>query len=198
MSLICIFSLISINSCCSPFYGYHPKEHQFLKIQFYNPYLTKKAASLLQNAAICGRVLQSFESHIPYILQFFMDYNLYGMSFIHINTENIVYRVQEEASNRILGNGLIKTSRCRLEADIKGVHILNYLSYAQTNQTHQNPGIAFIWEDEKKRRRKLEIQVRRSYHLTAMILSSNPFNCTFLKGLCGPAKNPRSTESSSY
>lgn len=89
-----------------------------------------------------------------------MDYNLYGMSFIHVNTENIVYRVQEEQSNRLLGNGLIKTSRCVLEADIKGSHILNYLSYAQTNQVHQNPGIAFIWEDETKRRKALEIQVR--------------------------------------
>lgn len=145
----------------SPFYGYHPKEHQFLKIQFYNPQLTKKAASLLQNAAICGRVLQSFESHIPYILQFFMDYNLYGMSFVHVNTEHIVYRVHEaDDEERILRTGQAKATRCKLEADIMGSHILNYLSMSQAdddNQLCQNPGIAFIWQDEISRRKQLDI-----------------------------------------
>lgn len=140
-----------------PFYGYHPKEHQFLKIQFYNPFLTKKAASLLQNAAICGRVLQSFESHIPYILQFFMDYNLYGMSFVHIKSENLVFRQEEAISEP---NMPFKTTRCSLEADTIGVHILNYLSYGQSQQAHhQNPGISFIWEDEILRRKKLECDV---------------------------------------
>lgn len=144
-----------------PFYGYHPKEHQFLKIQFYNPYLTKKAASLLQNAAICGRVLQSYESHIQYILQFFMDYNLYGMSFMHIKTENIVYRVDvDEDEPRILRTQLAKATRCKLEADIAGANILNYLSYSQNNQMAQNPGISFLWEDEISRRKQLDIEVR--------------------------------------
>lgn len=147
----------------SPFYGYHPKEHQFLKIQFYNPFLTKKSASLLQNAAICGRVLQSFESHIPYILQFFMDYNLYGMSFVHVRTENLVFRVPEEEQegNRLINTVLTKATRCKFEADIKGEHILNYLSVAQSSQRHQNPGISFIWDDEIERRKILEIQVCR-------------------------------------
>lgn len=143
---------------CSPFYGYHPKEHQFLKIQFYNPSLTKKAASLLQNAAICGRVLQSFESHIPYILQFFMDYNLYGMSYVHVRTEHIAYRVDDdEDTPRLLRAGPARTSRCKLEADILGANILNYLSLSQPNQLHQNPGISFLWEDEIRRRKQLDI-----------------------------------------
>lgn len=113
----------------------------------------------MQNAAICGRVLQSFESHIPYILQFFMDYNLYGMSFVHIKTANITYRLVEPNEQNILQEGLTKASRCKLEADVKGEHILNYLSYSQPNQLHQNPGISFLWEDEINRRKKLDITV---------------------------------------
>lgn len=114
---------------------------------------------MLQNAAICGRVLQSFESHIPYILQFFMDYNLYGMSFVHIKTANIVFRQVEESRER---NGLEKATRCALEADTISVHILNYLSYGQSQQAHQNPGISFIWDDEIQRRKKQQCDVRRT------------------------------------
>lgn len=67
-----------------PFYGYHPKEHQYLKIYLYNPNLIKRAATLLQNGAILSKIYQPHESHIPYILQFLIDYNLYGMSFLHV------------------------------------------------------------------------------------------------------------------
>lgn len=86
-----------------------------------------------------------------------MDYNLYGMSFVHIKTSNIVYRVHEAGDESILRTELAKTTRCKLEADIVGANILNYLSYSQTNQLNQNPGINFLWEDEINRRIKLGI-----------------------------------------
>lgn len=37
---------------------------------------------LIQNGAILNKVFQPHEAHIPFILQFFIDFNLYGMSFI--------------------------------------------------------------------------------------------------------------------
>lgn len=77
---------------CRPFYGYHSNEHQFLKIYFYNPHFVKRAANLLQNGAILGKVFQPHESHVPYILQFFIDYNLYGMSFLHVPSDVVRYR----------------------------------------------------------------------------------------------------------
>lgn len=90
-----------------------------------------------------------------------MDYNLYGMSFMHIKTENIVYRVDvDEDEPRILRTQLAKATRCKLEADIAGANILNYLSYSQNNQMAQNPGISFLWEDEISRRKQLDIEVR--------------------------------------
>lgn len=76
----------------SPFYGYHAIEHQYLKIYLYNPQLIKRAGSLLQSGAILGKIFQPHESHVPYVLQFLIDYNLYGMSFLHVPAEVVRYR----------------------------------------------------------------------------------------------------------
>ena len=77
-----IFKIVEVRA--RPFYGYHPREHMFYKIFFYNPWLIKRAADILQNGAVMGRVLQPHFSHIPYTLQFMMDYNLQGMNMIHL------------------------------------------------------------------------------------------------------------------
>ncbi|KAL1131907.1 hypothetical protein AAG570_011518 [Ranatra chinensis] len=77
-----VFKIVLVTGV--PFYGYHSKERQFLKIYFYNPATIKKSIQLLQNAKICNKKIQPYEAHIPFILQFFIDYNLYGMNFIHL------------------------------------------------------------------------------------------------------------------
>ena len=77
-----IFKIVEVRA--RPFYGYHPREHSFYKIYFYNPWLIKRAADILQNGAVMGRILQPHYSHIPYTLQFMMDYNLQGMNMIHL------------------------------------------------------------------------------------------------------------------
>jgi hypothetical protein len=84
--------LTFIPKLCSPIYGYHIHDHQYLKVFFYNPGIVRRAANLLQNGAIMGKVYQPHESHVPYILQFFIDFNLYGMSFLNVPKESIVYR----------------------------------------------------------------------------------------------------------
>ena len=68
-----------------PFYGYHSAEEKFLKIFFYNPWMVKRTADLLQSGAVMGAVLQPHYSHVPFNLQFMMDYNLQGMNFIHLS-----------------------------------------------------------------------------------------------------------------
>lgn len=86
-----------------PFYGYHQNEHRFLKIYFYNPMFIRRAANLLQNGAILNKIHQPHESHLPYLLQFFIDFNLYGMSFLHVPADVVRYRRRpqrnEENSN---------------------------------------------------------------------------------------------------
>lgn len=67
-----------------PMYGYHPRQHSFVKIFFYNPYMVKRSADLLAGGAVMNRVLQPHESHINIELQFMMDYNLQGMNQVHL------------------------------------------------------------------------------------------------------------------
>lgn len=54
--------------------------------------LIKRAASLFQNGAILGKIFQPHESHVPYVLQFLIDYNLYGMSFLYVPSEVVRFR----------------------------------------------------------------------------------------------------------
>ncbi|XP_039603874.1 DNA polymerase zeta catalytic subunit [Polypterus senegalus] len=67
-----------------PFYGYHAKEKQFMKIYLYNPLMTKRVCELLQGGAVMNKIYQPHEAHIPYLLQLFIDYNLYGMNLINL------------------------------------------------------------------------------------------------------------------
>ncbi|KAF8038551.1 hypothetical protein BT93_B1173 [Corymbia citriodora subsp. variegata] len=66
------------------FYGYHASEELFVKIYLYHPHDVSRAAKLLLGGAVFDRSLQPHESHIPYLLQFLVDYNLYGMGLLHL------------------------------------------------------------------------------------------------------------------
>ncbi|XP_048136376.1 DNA polymerase zeta catalytic subunit isoform X2 [Rhodamnia argentea] len=66
------------------FYGYHASEELFVKIYLYHPPDVLRAAKLLLGGAVFDRSLQPHESHIPYLLQFLVDYNLYGMGLLHL------------------------------------------------------------------------------------------------------------------
>ncbi|KAJ2756716.1 DNA polymerase zeta, partial [Coemansia nantahalensis] len=69
-----------------PFYGYSASYEPFLKIQFANPGVVARASSLLAAGAVMGRRFDVFESHLPYTLQFLVDFNLYGMGWIHMES----------------------------------------------------------------------------------------------------------------
>ncbi|XP_024028845.1 DNA polymerase zeta catalytic subunit isoform X2 [Morus notabilis] len=67
------------------FYGYHSSEELFVKIFFYYPHDVSRAANLLLSGGVLDKCLQPHEAHIPFILQFLVDYNLYGMGHIHLS-----------------------------------------------------------------------------------------------------------------
>ncbi|KAI0510395.1 hypothetical protein KFK09_010996 [Dendrobium nobile] len=71
-------------------YGYHSSEDLFVKIFIYYPHDISRAASLLLDGSILGTSFQPYESHIPYLLQFLVDYNLNGMS--HLHTSKVKFR----------------------------------------------------------------------------------------------------------
>ncbi|XP_045700139.1 DNA polymerase zeta catalytic subunit isoform X2 [Phyllostomus hastatus] len=163
-----------------PFYGYHEKERYFMKIYLYNPAMVKRICELLQSGAIMNKFFQPHEAHIPYLLQLFIDYNLYGMNLI--NLAAVKFRKARRKSDslhatgsykgRLPGNSLTGTlfrweeneipsslilegvepqSTCELEVDAVAADILNRLDIEA--QIGGNPGLQAIWEDEKQRRR---------------------------------------------
>ncbi|CAM9288703.1 unnamed protein product, partial [Phaeothamnion confervicola] len=67
-----------------PIYGYCAAEKLFVKVLMRNPSSVGRAAGLLQTGVILGTKFQPYESHIPFLLQVFIDHNLAGMGYIHL------------------------------------------------------------------------------------------------------------------
>uniref|UniRef100_A0A8C7PLK7 DNA polymerase zeta catalytic subunit n=1 Tax=Oncorhynchus mykiss TaxID=8022 RepID=A0A8C7PLK7_ONCMY len=158
-----------------PFYGYHAMERKFMKIYLYNPQMVKRVCELLQGGAVMNKHYQPHEAHIPYLLQLFIDYNLYGMNLINLGAVKFRRSQPRRGKGRagtddsMLGGMFVrweedaiacslvledveKQSTCELEVDAVAVDILNRLEIE--NQIGSNPGLQAIWEDEKQRRRE--------------------------------------------
>uniref|UniRef100_A0A6P4FM18 DNA polymerase zeta catalytic subunit n=2 Tax=Drosophila rhopaloa TaxID=1041015 RepID=A0A6P4FM18_DRORH len=149
-----------------PFYGYHRVEHQFLKIYMFNPRFVRRAANLLQSGAILSKNFSPHESHVPYILQFMIDYNLYGMSYLHVPLEVLKFRRSHDDEvipyanvkpAQLLDTISVRKVACSaLEVDVSSNFILNrFQLVAKSKGNHTNPGIEAIWNDENLRRQKL-------------------------------------------
>lgn len=129
-------------------YGYHPKEHQFFKICLYNPGLIRKISTMLQSEGMLNRIYQPHETHIPFVLQFMMDYNLHGMSRIKISQ----IKLRDDPDSHFYDRtspSYPKQSYCVLEGDVLAENILNRLEIS----SNLNPGIEALWADERQRRR---------------------------------------------
>lgn len=180
--MACSLTICNLN-CFRPMYGYHERRHQFFKIYFYNPLMLKKACMLLQNANVLNRIYQPHEAHIPYILQFMIDYNLHGMSFINI--DKLQYRYDKNLNNYkipqdlILPLNIIKMSICDWEVDILPENILN-VNQKSNSQIATNPGIAALWEDERVLRRNCGISSQISQCLTETRMNINPTKTHFM------------------
>ncbi|KAL5566065.1 hypothetical protein UlMin_029229 [Ulmus minor] len=110
------------------FYGYHSSEELFVKIYLYHPHDVSRAANLLLGGAVFDKCLQPHEAHIPFILQFLVDYNLYGMGHLHLSRMKFRYPLPDVFSpNRSFYNGKpgqdMDLSTCMppdFQADISG------------------------------------------------------------------------------
>ncbi|CAG9460605.1 unnamed protein product [Pedinophyceae sp. YPF-701] len=66
-------------------YGFEPDDTLFVKIQLLDPRQMTHVTTLLQSGAILGQRFQPFESHVPYLLQFKISYNLVGMGVLRLS-----------------------------------------------------------------------------------------------------------------
>ncbi|XP_045765392.1 DNA polymerase zeta catalytic subunit isoform X1 [Maniola jurtina] len=147
-----------------PFYGFHDKEHLFLKIFLYNPGLIKQAVELCSNGAILGQSLQPHESHLNFTLQFFIDFNLFGMSNIDLQTvkfrKNGLSQYSDEPTKSFddMSWGLKPESSCFYEADCTASHIINRQKVGKGDGI-ENPGLEEVWNQEIERRKQLNVSI---------------------------------------
>ncbi|CAI4823315.1 CDN_1a_G0053580.mRNA.1.CDS.1 [Saccharomyces cerevisiae] len=68
-----------------PFYGYHVGWNLFYKISLLNPSCLSRISELIRDGKIFGKKFEIYESHIPYLLQWTADFNLFGCSWINVD-----------------------------------------------------------------------------------------------------------------
>ncbi|KAG8444660.1 hypothetical protein GDO86_009719 [Hymenochirus boettgeri] len=166
-----------------PFYGYHEKERHFMKIYLYNPAMVKRVGELLQGGAVMNKCYQPHEAHVSYLLQLFIDYNLYGMNLINLAAVKF-RRAQKKSDCSLPNTGVMQKDTehersfsatfvhweeneipsslmledvepiSTCELEVDGV-AADILNRQEIEaQIGKNPGLQAIWEDEKQRRRE--------------------------------------------
>eukprot|EP01038_Epipyxis_sp_PR26KG_P013019 gene13019-17451_t len=65
-------------------YGFHSDVIIFVKVFMYDPADITRIAGILEDGPLSGIMMQTYESHIPYLLKVTSDYNIPPMGWMHI------------------------------------------------------------------------------------------------------------------
>ncbi|CAG9530449.1 unnamed protein product [Cercopithifilaria johnstoni] len=148
-------------------YGYHKDNENFVKILCYSPLQLRIVANALQKEARKDSIFQVYESHVPYILQFFVDHSIFGMDLVNFisvkfrispqqNFSDFYYqdlKVENIVNNMELVSPLLPCTTAAVECDVFSADISN-VSVHSTSELFNNPGLNYIWQDEQRRRQK--------------------------------------------
>ena len=167
-----------------PFFGYHVGYRYFLKIYMLNPLNMTRFADLLYQGAIMKQVIQPYESHLQYLLQWMCDFNLYGCAYIECDqykfrqplpSRTSIGQTNHRWHDQSIPQDWISSeeefprqSHCALELDICVQNIVNRTEVQArdlhaTFSEHFLPGnpeeklvrsLAGLWKDESKRRKR--------------------------------------------
>jgi DNA polymerase zeta len=168
----------------TPFYGFHRQECVWMKVYMYDPAYVKKAANVLMSGAIFGKTFQPHESHIPFLLQFKIDYNLYGMGWIKL--KNVTFRApvpraidehmpqldQNREDRPVIWStatvGCITTAArattCELEGDVLASDILNVCDKIRVDinrapvELQVVDSLGPMWAEERRRQGKSDVR----------------------------------------
>jgi DNA polymerase zeta len=167
-----------------PFYGFHVGYRFFLKIYMYNPVVMTRLADLLQQGTIMKQKFQPYEAHLQYLLQFMIDYNLYGCDYLDASKASFRSPVPEHDKGSNSSHlwhslsippelitddeSLPRASHCSIEVDLCVQDIMNR-RVIKERQLHHNfverlspissdvklvHSMAGLWKDETKRRKR--------------------------------------------
>lgn len=167
-----------------PFYGFHVGYRFFLKIYMFNPVVMTRLADLLHQGVIMKRKFQPYEAHLQYLLQFMVDYNLYGCDYLDSSktafrspvpeydpgsNSSHLWHSQSVLPDSITDDpSLPRVSHCSIEVDICVQHITNRKMVKERQLHHDfiersSPipadlklvySMAGLWKDETKRRQR--------------------------------------------
>ncbi|KAG6580342.1 recovery protein 3 isoform 3 [Phytophthora cinnamomi] len=87
----------------TPFYGYHPRPKLFVQIFLYNPRVVTSVVQVLESGCVGERRFQPYESHVPFLLQVFADYNIEGMNTVAFG--NVKFRFPLPVTQNHLAHG---------------------------------------------------------------------------------------------
>ncbi|KAI0476203.1 DNA polymerase family B [Xylariaceae sp. FL0804] len=195
-----------------PFYGFYVGYRFYLKIYMLNPLVMTRLSDLLQQGVIMKRKFQPYEAHLQYLLQFMIDYNLYGCGYIDVqkvrfrapvphhedNSESTHLWHSQSVSSAFITDDfeLPRMSHCSIEVDICVQDILNRheiqerrLHHDFIERNHPLPddmklvhSMAGLWKDETKRRNR---------RMSNPVPGSSPFPAEVLIPM---SANPRNSQ----
>uniref|UniRef100_A0A914ZC71 DNA polymerase n=2 Tax=Parascaris univalens TaxID=6257 RepID=A0A914ZC71_PARUN len=148
-------------------YGYYKEDDYFVKVLFSSPQYLRLVSNVLYEEAVSSPLLQVYEAHVPYLMQFFIDYSIFGMDLIHFN--DVKFRISpskditehyyggmtvgEILNDTSLVSPLLPSTSVSVECDVFATNISNVELYSN-NEISSNPGLNYIWKDEERRCRQ--------------------------------------------
>ncbi|CAD5223802.1 unnamed protein product [Bursaphelenchus okinawaensis] len=134
-------------------YGYYENKCYFVRISFRHIKYVKIITKLLQDEAINDSNFQPYLSHIPFILQFFIEYSIFGMGMIKF--KKVLFRKPPSSATTLQVSPLPPVTNVAVEFDAHVDDILNPIEEEKSD--YVNSGLQYIWEDEKTRRKHMKI-----------------------------------------
>lgn len=129
-----------------PFYGFHVGYDLFYKIYLLNPSYQNRIADLLRDGKVNDVRYKVYETHIPYLLQFLADYNLFGCAWLKLSNPYLRIPViineedkTDELSDYLAGykpTDIERVGFCSLEFDASAQDIKNRLEISERNLHH--------------------------------------------------------------
>ncbi|VBB26657.1 unnamed protein product [Acanthocheilonema viteae] len=165
------FAIYQIKSITArSLYGYHKDNENFVQILCYSPLQLRIVANALQKEAKKNSMFQVYESHVPYILQFFVDHSIFGMDLVNFssvkfrvspkqNFSDFYYqdlKVENIVNNVELVSPLLPSTTAAVECDVFSADINNVSLHSTSVSCLEmfNPGLNYIWQDEQRRRQE--------------------------------------------